>query len=260
VTSHPCGETVRLNRNDAPPAGVLPVQSAPESRLAKGKLLVSSEELRDPNFGESVVLLLDYNEHGAKGVIINRATHIKISELLPKVESLKQRGDTIYEGGPVARDEIMMLVRASEEPEDSRPVFRGIYLSKSAELLKRLVAESTEAKPRFRVYSGYAGWGPGQLDAEVEIGAWHIFPATAAIVFSPQPEDLWRQFIRRTTMRLADSPRSAPAGAEVRSPASISPELLRAPFQKPYPRRGPAAARPSARYRSAARGRWSVPS
>jgi putative transcriptional regulator len=180
-----------------------PVQGPRGGSLAKGKLLVAGKDLRDPNFSETVILLLEYNEQGAMGVVVNRATHIKLSELLPRVEGLEQRGDTIYAGGPVERSEILMLVRSAEEPEHSRAVFAGVYLSASAELLKRLAAQSPRDDAPFRVYSGYAGWAPGQLDAEVGQGAWHIFPATAAVVFSPRPEDLWREFIGRTTLRLA---------------------------------------------------------
>jgi putative transcriptional regulator len=182
---------------------VLPVQHSRHGSLAKGKLLVASDTMRDPHFAEAVILLVTYNEQGAMGVIINRATQVKLSELLPRVKGLEQRGDTIYEGGPVERSEILMLVRSAKEPEDSRVVFGDVYLSASAELLKRLAAESPRNDPPFRVYSGYAGWAAGQLESEVELGAWHIFPASAGTVFASRPEDLWREFIDHTTLRLA---------------------------------------------------------
>lgn len=187
-----------------PPSRIL-VQRSRERSVEKGKLLVASERLRDPNFAETVVLLIEYGEKGAMGVILNRASHIKLSELLPRVEGLEQRGDTIYEGGPVERSEILMLVRAAEAPENSSAVFGDVYLSASADLLKRLAAESPAEGAPFRVYSGYAGWAAGQLEAEVGLGAWHIFPATSAAVFTPRPEDLWRELIGRTTLRLAQA-------------------------------------------------------
>lgn len=184
-------------------ADVLPAQTNPKTKLAKGKLLVAAETLGDPNFAETVVLLTDYNEKGAMGIILNRATGVKLSELLPRIESLEQRDDPIYEGGPVERAEILMLVRSPQEPEHSQLVFEDIYLSSSADLLKRLAKESGRQDAPFRVYSGYAGWAPEQLETEVEAGAWHIFPATRALVFAAQPEDLWPTLIRRTTLRLA---------------------------------------------------------
>jgi putative transcriptional regulator len=179
-----------------------PAQRSRAGALAKGKLLVASNELRDPNFAETVVLLIEHGEEGAMGVVINRATRVKLSELLPKIKGLGQRGDMIYEGGPVERSEILMLLRAEHEPEDSRAVFEDVYLSASAALLKRLAAEPRREEAPFRVYSGYAGWAPGQLEAEVEAGAWYLFPATAETVFA-SPDELWRELIDRTTLRLA---------------------------------------------------------
>lgn len=185
--------------------------------LARGKLLVASGELRDPNFAETVVLLIEHGEEGAMGVVINRATRVKLSELLPKIKGLTERADTIYEGGPVERSEILMLLRSAQEPEDSRVVFGDVYLSASAALLKRLAAEPPRENAPFRVYSGYAGWAPEQLEAEVEAGAWHIFPATAETVFA-SPEELWRELNDRTTLRLAGGRRDR--GARWLTPAA----------------------------------------
>jgi putative transcriptional regulator len=195
-----------ITARSAHQAAVLTVQRSRVDSLAKGKLLVASDGLRDPNFAETVVLLVEYNEQGAMGVILNRATRVKLSELLPRIKGLKQRGDPIYEGGPVERSEILMLLRSTQEPEHSRAVFADVYLSSSADLLKRLAAESSRDNAPFRVYSGYAGWASGQLEAEVGAGGWHIFPASAAVVFAPEPGGLWRDFISRATLRLALRP------------------------------------------------------
>lgn len=196
-------------------AGVgLRAQTNLKTGLGKGKILVAAETLGDPNFVKTVVLLTDYKEDGAMGIILNRATGVKLSELLPRIESLKQRDDPIYEGGPVERAEILMLVNSVEEPEHSQRVFGDVYLSSSADLLKRLARETGRQDAPFRVYSGYAGWAAGQLEAEVEVGAWHIFTATRAMIFDTQPEDLWPDLIRRTTLRLAlTRPASATAGS-----------------------------------------------
>ncbi len=200
-------------------AGVgLRAQTNLKTGLAKGKILVAAETLGDPNFAKTVVLLTDYNEDGSMGIILNRATGVKLSELLPRIESLKQRDDPIYEGGPVERAEILMLVDSAEEPEHSQRVFDHVYLSASADLLKRLARETERQNTPFRVYSGYAGWAPGQLEAEVEVGAWHIFPATRTMIFATRPEDLWPDLIRRTTLRLAlTRPVNATVGSCCRS-------------------------------------------
>lgn len=186
-------------------AALRPAQLARQPQLAKGKLLVANRDLGDPNFARTVVLLIDYNDQGAMGVIINRATRVKLSDLLPRIESLQGRPDPIYEGGPVERAEILMLVRSPKEPEDSTLLFDNVYLSISADLLKRLAGQPPQDDISFRVFSGYAGWGPEQLDTEVEMGSWHILPATTGAVFAPNPEAIWQDLIDRTTLRFAFS-------------------------------------------------------
>lgn len=187
------------------------VQNHSGARLAKGKILVAVPELGDSNFAETVVLLTDYNEEGAMGIILNRPTRIKLSELLSRLESVEQRDDPIFEGGPVERSEFLLLVRSLKPPEASQLIFGDVYLSSSADLLRRLAKESARHNAPFRVYSGYAGWAAGQLEAEVEAHAWYILPSTAATVFAARPEDLWEQLIRSTTLRLADALSSPPA-------------------------------------------------
>lgn len=181
------------------------------ARLAKGKILVAVPELGDSNFAETVVLLTEYNEEGAMGIILNRPTRVKLSELLSRLESIEQRDDPIFEGGPVERSEFLLLVRSLKPPEASHLIFGDVYLSSSADLLRRLAKETARQNAPFRVYSGYAGWAAGQLEAEVEANAWYILPSTSATVFAARPEDLWEQLIRSTTLRLADALFSPPA-------------------------------------------------
>ena len=203
-----------IEPHGAPGAAFLTAQRSAEGLLAKGKLLVASSDLRDPNFARTVVLLIDYSERGAMGVIINRATRVKLSAALPEMEGLKERDDLLYEGGPVAREEIVMLLRAPQEPADARLVFGDVYISNSSDLLESLDGKSVP----FRVYSGYAGWAPGQLEAETRAGSWHVFPGAAEPIFTSQPGDLWNQFIRRTTLRLAKG-----AQADGHAPLNVAP-------------------------------------
>ena len=182
-------------------AAAPPQQQRPSSKPAKGTFLVASRDLEDPNFIETVILLLDYSEKGAMGLILNRTTDVLLSELLPEVEALRNRTETVFAGGPVGRDALMLLVRSREPLEEAKFVFRDVYVTASADLLEELAAEA--GNPRYRAYVGYAGWGAGQLDFEVETGSWHIVPAQAATVFDPSPAQIWKQLIRSLSMQFA---------------------------------------------------------
>jgi putative transcriptional regulator len=173
-------------------------QSRPQPKLAKGKFLVASKQLRDPQFFETVVLLIEYDSQGAMGLIINRPTTVKLSEVLPEIEGLQKRSDTIYLGGPVAKNQLMLLIRTASPPEGSRLVFKDIYLSSSQTIIEKMI-DNPDTPERFRVYAGYAGWAPGQLDREVSRGGWHILQADEESVFDKTPARIWPELIRRSS-------------------------------------------------------------
>jgi putative transcriptional regulator len=177
------------------PHRLAPCKSLPQ-QLAKGKFLVASRELLDPNFHEAVILLADYGETGASGLIINRPTPVTLSEILPGEESLRPRNDPIYIGGPVGRDRLILLIRSAEKPMDAQPLFDDVYISGSASTLRDLAGGHGQA--RFRAYMGYAGWGPGQLESEVERGDWWVVPAEAEAIFEKPPMSLWQKLIERS--------------------------------------------------------------
>lgn len=171
-----------------------------EVRLAKGKFLVASRHLKDPNFSETVVLLIDYNWHGAMGLVINRPTEVRLSTVLPEIEGLQQRMDTVYIGGPVARGQMLVLIRSASQPERSRRVFDDIYVSSSRTVLQRMTGHA-DVEERYRVYAGHAGWAPGQLEREVSRGSWHILQADAETLFDKAPSEIWPELIRRSSVR-----------------------------------------------------------
>ena len=174
------------------------------SKPAKGKLLVASEELFDPNFVRTVVLLLDYGEAGAIGVVLNRPTSGTLKDLLPDADWASQAEDPIHLGGPVALNQALMLTSTGREPPDQRHVLGKVHAGWNLELLERLVVEP-RPQDRVRVYVGYAGWAPGQLEAEIERGGWHVFPASEDAIFTDKEDELWRELIERTRTRIAAS-------------------------------------------------------
>jgi putative transcriptional regulator len=177
-------------------------------RLAPGKLLVATKELPDPNFGGTVVLLIKYDSRGAMGLILNRQTDVPLSEIL-ELKGARTVTDPVYVGGPVGRSGVLALARFKAATEGVEHVFSDIYLATSRTVLEQILAEHFDST-RFRVYLGYSGWGPGQLEREVKAEAWHIFAADEKTVFDPEPKSMWRRLIRRTELRLAGwTPRPA---------------------------------------------------
>lgn len=164
----------------------------------KGKFLVAGRALADPGFRETVVLLISYGAGGATGLIINLPTNVRLADMLSPMPGLKDRGDIVYYGGPVEGRRMLMLIRSNEKPEESAPVFGNVYVSASRNALGRMiVAHRTERD--FRVYAGYAGWLPGQLEGEVKRGDWHIIPADARSIFDKKSTEIWRELIRRSS-------------------------------------------------------------
>jgi putative transcriptional regulator len=168
--------------------------------LAKGKFLVASRRLNDPNFQQTVVLLIEYGMEGAMGLVINRPSQVKLGTLLPDIKELKQRQDTVYLGGPVAANRMLLLIGSPGTPEASIPVIQDVYLSSSLKELERLIKKAAEGE-RFRIFAGYSGWGPSQLDFERTRGDWHVLKADAETIFTQNPLEIWQELIQRATMK-----------------------------------------------------------
>jgi putative transcriptional regulator len=173
-------------------------RSQSEVKLSKGKFLVASRQLKDPNFAKTVVLLIEYDRSGAMGLIINRPTEMLLSAALPDMDELQDSTDTLFLGGPVGKSQILFLILSGNRPDDSRPVFDDIYVSSSRALLQTM-ANGREPGKKFRLYAGYAGWASGQLDREVARGGWHILRADVATVFDKAPSEIWPELIHRSS-------------------------------------------------------------
>jgi putative transcriptional regulator len=177
-----------------------PDQPGAREELAKGKFLVASRRLLDPNFKETVVLLIEYGMEGAMGLVINRPSQVKLATVFPDIKELEQREDAVYLGGPVAVNRMLMLIGSSKTPRGSIPVTRDVYLSSSMEELERLIKNAAENE-RFRIFAGYSGWAPSQLDFERTRGDWHVLKADAQTIFAQNPSELWQELIRRASVK-----------------------------------------------------------
>jgi putative transcriptional regulator len=134
------------------------------------------------------------------GLIVNRRSDLPLSRVFRDLKEAKGNADLVYVGGPVEPGVVLALLRSASPPEEAQLVFGGVYLVSSKALLeKTLAAESST----FHVYLGYAGWGPGQLEHEVELGGWQVLPAAPAEVFHSDPDSVWPRLIKRTEQRIA---------------------------------------------------------
>jgi len=177
-------------------------QSMRPTDLAAGKLLVASPDLPDPNFSKTVVLLVQYDEDGVVGLILNRRSKVPISRVLDQLAGAKDRPDPVYAGGPVGRTDVLALVRSHRPPGDAQRVLGDVFLVSSKEAMEKTFASAADADT-VHVYLGYSGWTAPQLQHELDLGAWYVLQGSAKAVFDSDPEALWRQLIRETEMRIA---------------------------------------------------------
>lgn len=158
----------------------------------RGQLLISSGGLYDPNFRHTVVLIGEHNQEGALGVVLNRALDATVETAVPALKELVPPGTPLYQGGPVRPTSPVLLA------ELTRPDLADILVFASVGFLVGEVAtEIEEHIVRARVYAGYAGWGPGQLEAEMDARSWILDPAQADDVFTEAPELLWSRVLAR---------------------------------------------------------------
>jgi putative transcriptional regulator len=156
--------------------------------------LVAVPQLLDPNFHQSVVLMLEQNDEGAMGVVINRESPLLLSELCDNHE-IPYAGDPLKKvrvGGPVQPEQGLVIYSAEHQDPEGREVESGLHASASTGTLTRLCSE---AGARFHCYTGYAGWAPGQLETEINEGSWIVTPINAASVLDCPPEEIWKRVL-----------------------------------------------------------------
>jgi putative transcriptional regulator len=162
------------------------------SESLRGRLLIASPALLDPNFRRTVVLVVAHDEDGAVGLVLNRGTDTEVADAVPELAVLVDSGDTVSVGGPVQSEAVVVLAEWDQPEEAGTLVFDDVGLMGADAESDRVEA----ATRRVRVFAGYAGWGGGQLEAELEEPSWILEPARAEDVFGDEP-DLWASVLRR---------------------------------------------------------------
>ena len=186
-------------------AWLLPLAANADQRPAKGKLLVATGLVRGEVFAKTVILLLHYDDHGAMGLVVNRPTDIELAELVDDVDAIADYGGTLYWGGPVQMNSLRALQLTDSPPDGAEAIVDSVHLVPIDDELAEEPADLTS----LRLFIGYAGWGAGQLDREMDRGSWHVVVASDNHVFSADPRALWEQLT---------PPREHRAGVPVRQP------------------------------------------
>jgi len=168
--------------------------SVGDERQVLGFFLVASEDIQDPRFKETVILVTPHYRAEVVGVVVNKPTEIAVSTLFPQSELKDEHSRQLYFGGPVSGQSLLYLIRSKKQPRASLKIFDDVFLSADSKVLEQVLRH-----PRpfagLRIFSGYAGWKPGQLEAEVEKGYWLLREADTEILFNTEPGLIWRKLL-----------------------------------------------------------------
>jgi putative transcriptional regulator len=182
-----------------PPLGF----STGTERPAPGRLLVATPALVDSNFAHTVVLLLDHDDDGSVGVVLNRPSPVPVASVLGEWAASVDEPGVLFEGGPVSTDAALAVacVPATDEPD---PIgFRRLFGVTGIIDLDTPPEVLAPAVTRLRVFAGYAGWGSGQLEEEIAEGSWYVVESTTHDIFDSAPGRLWSTVLRRQPGELA---------------------------------------------------------
>jgi putative transcriptional regulator len=159
----------------------------------RGQLLVAGATLPDPNFARTVVLVCEHSEAGALGLVLNRPGELVVGDVAPELAPLVGEDAFIDSGGPVQPDALLVLGEFDDAAFAGMPIIGDVGLMGD----RREVSELVGVTRRARAFAGYAGWGPGQLDAELARDDWFVAPAGIDDIFDPDAEELWQRVLAR---------------------------------------------------------------
>jgi putative transcriptional regulator len=193
----PFGSELRRRRVGAGVCGALALLlawswlvSAEDPKSLTAILLVARTELPDPDFADSIVLVMNNLGPAPVGLIINRPTAVTVSQLFPNLKQLAQVHDKVYFGGPIAIGSVWFLFRSAARPAHAIQACEDTYVSADRGLLMRLLARD-KPMDSLRIFVGHSGWGPGQLEAEVAHKDWTLQRADPAAIFKGNSEHPW---------------------------------------------------------------------
>jgi len=160
-------------------------------QYGKGSLLIANPVWPDTNCSRSVILLCNHNDQGSFGLVINRSTQLKATDLFSDIDILKPYNKKVYIGGPVSQSMVFYLYRSSRDVFDLDEICSGVYLGSNLETLESLYLDIENPEENIRFYLGYSGWSDGQLDGEMEQNSWLVQDANEQFVFLDSENLIW---------------------------------------------------------------------
>jgi putative transcriptional regulator len=159
----------------------------------RGQLLIAGPALLDPNFRRTVVLVVEHNDDGALGLVLNRPSDTSVREAVPELEQLVNLDDSLFIGGPVQPSTVIILAQFEDATDAALIAFEDVGVLATGPAPDDPIA----GVRRGRAFVGHSGWGPGQLDSELQRGDWILEPARREDAFSTSPPDLWPNVLKR---------------------------------------------------------------
>ena len=159
----------------------------------KGRLLVATPALFDPNFRRTVVLIGEHGDEGAMGLVLNRPSEVTVGEAVPPLATMAGSDARVYVGGPVQPEAVLVLAEFADPSAAATMVVGAVGFASSEGELE----DMADVVRRARVFAGYSGWGPGQLEAELEEDSWLVEPAEGVDLFPEPDDDLFGSVLRR---------------------------------------------------------------
>ena len=184
------------------------IQSLPlfAAEVADGRsvLLIAAEDMADPRFRQSVVLVTRHGRSNSTvGVIVNRVLGAGLDRVFPELKQAAQH--RLHYGGPVAPGEIVFMVRGQTAPAASIALAEGLFLSSNRGSLRQLLDASTPAT-QLRVFGGFSSWAPDQLENEIDRGDWYLLPVDVDALFNDPLDEMWPRLWRRATQLMVQAP------------------------------------------------------
>jgi putative transcriptional regulator len=159
----------------------------------RGQLLIAGPTLGDPNFWRTVVLVVEHSEDGAMGLVLNRPSETTVGEAVPQLAELVDPDEDVLVGGPVQQSGVIVLAEFEDPADAAMIAFEDVgIVGTTSEVMERPTGVRAA-----RAFAGHAGWGPGQLDGEIERGDWILEPARRADAFTAEPSELWPSVLTR---------------------------------------------------------------
>lgn len=185
-------------------SGLLPIASADEQARGqllnpdKGRFLIATRKLHGTSFEKTVILITEYGPGGAAGLTINRATRMPLQEAIPALKLHEETSDLmVYLGGPVHTDMVFILQQYPDPQDHLIRIFDDVFLGAGLDLLINTLTDEPDPDSPARPFFGYAGWAPGQLEAEIERGDWAVGDGDPDYIFHLDPEQVWQRLMAR---------------------------------------------------------------